>query len=134
MTGKHKRKLIISSISFGICISFLCFLFGYQNYCNPKLGDFNILELEEKEEFYLAITPSHNAVSYNVSVKKEQEVIYKTESDNPNISLKDLIVDYGEELTFEVTAKNKNYYISVEAVYLDYHEITEQEGRNNYIG
>ena len=108
MTGKHKRKLIISSISFGICISFLCFLFGYQNYCNPKLGDFNILELEEKEEFYLAITPSHNAVSYNVSVKKEQEEIYKTESDNPNISLKDLIVDYGEELTFEVTAKNKN--------------------------
>lgn len=109
MRSSKRKRIIIFCISSAICISFLCFLLGYQNYLHPKLGNFNIIDIEEKEEFYLSVAPAHNAVSYEVKVKdKEENEIYQNESTTNEISLKDLIVDYGETLKFEVTAKNKN--------------------------
>lgn len=110
MAKKYQNSLVIIGTCIAIVVCFTCFWLGYQNYLEPKLGDFHILEFtEENREFVLKIEESHNAVSYETVVRNEQgEEIYKTESETTTIILKNLTANYGETLKFQVKAKNKN--------------------------
>lgn len=110
MKKKYQRSLIIIGSCIAIVLCFSCFWIGYQNFLEPKLGDFKIIGLiEENAEFVLKIEESHNAVCYETMILNEQgKEIYKTESTSPNILLKNLTANYGEILTFQVKAKNKN--------------------------
>lgn len=109
MDNKYKRGLIITGISLCICISFLCFWLGYRNFLNPKLGSFHINRIVSFDDsLYLDIDECHNAIKYVVSVVNQQGVeIYKTESTETKISLKNLIANYGDTLKVSVIAKNK---------------------------
>lgn len=109
MQLKH-RTIIIIVISVAIVISFICFWLGYQNYLEPKLGEFSCVNLLEKDgNFYLQITKSHNAKSYEVIVLDQTgEEIYKTESESEEILLKNFTAHFGDTLKFRVLAKNKN--------------------------
>lgn len=105
-----RRTIIIMIISFASLLSFICFWLGYQNYLEPKLGDFTCNELKKQDEnFYLSITKSHNAVSYEVIVtNQEGKEVFKTESDSELILLKNFTANFGDTLKFQVLAKNKN--------------------------
>ena len=68
MKFTHPDKVMII-ISIAIVLSFICFFLGYQNYLEPRLGDFTCNELKEIDgQFYLALSESHNAVKYEVIV------------------------------------------------------------------
>jgi N-acetylmuramoyl-L-alanine amidase len=105
----HRDKIIIL-ITCAIIVSFLCFFLGYQNYLEPKLGDFTCNELKETNgEFYLSLSKSHNAVKYEVFITNQTgEEIFHTESDQEEILLKNLTANFGDTLKFKVVAKNKN--------------------------
>lgn len=107
---KNKHTLIISSIFLLASLSFACFLIGYQNYLEPKLGDFNILSVNESEEILaLNVEKSHNATSYEtLIINEEGEEIWKNETDTNQIPLKNFFLNYGEKVKIKVTAKNKN--------------------------
>lgn len=107
---KNKRTLISSSIFLLASLSFACFLIGYQNYLEPKLGDFNILELNNNTEtLTLQVEPSHNAVSYEAIIKNtDGEELWKSESESNQIPLKNFLLNYGDEVQVQVFAKNKN--------------------------
>jgi len=109
MAIKYRRSLIIIAICIAIVVNFFCFWLGYQNYLEPKLGDFQIQNLIEKDQqLYLVVEECHNAVSYEVTVMKDQEVILESSSTTNLISLEKLSATYGDILTYQVYAKNKN--------------------------
>ncbi len=110
MARKYRRTLTIIALLLGIVINFFMFYLGYQNYLEPKLGNFQVESLIQKDQsFYLVVKPSHNAVKYYVSVKNQKgEEIYTTESTESTISLKNMIASYGDDLEFQVLAENKN--------------------------
>lgn len=110
MKKQGRRQLIIITICVAIVICFLCFYIGYQNYKEPKLGEFEVLNLTEQTEgFYLNATPSHHAVTYEVEIKNGSgEEIFTTESNSNNILLKNFTTNYGDKLKIKVIAKNKN--------------------------
>lgn len=105
-----KRQFIISSLVIGILISFACFWIGYQNFLNPKLGDFKIETIKEVDGLLnMYVTPSHNAVFYKVvGYDKQDNIIYEQKSDTNNIILEKFYISNKEELNFKVYAYNKN--------------------------
>ncbi len=109
MALKYRRTLIIIALLISIFISFFCFYLGYQNYLEPKLGNFQIQEVISKEQmFYLKITPSHNAIKYHVNITNQKgEKIFETTSTETEIPLKGLIANYGDDLKVQVLAENK---------------------------
>ncbi len=121
MAVSSREKKIIITLLILIIVSFFSFLIGYLNYLKPKLGDFKIIGMEEKEELYLSVAPSHNAIHYETIVKdKEGEEIYKTTSETNEIPLPNLLANHGDNLTFEVFAKNKNGDIKSSEETLEY--------------
>lgn len=91
-------------------MSFACFLIGYQNYLEPKLGDFNIISINDTEDtLALNMEKSHNATSYETIITNENgEELWKSEDNTNQISLKNFLLNYGEKAYIQVFAKNKN--------------------------
>lgn len=110
MNEKKTQTWIIIEISLAIFASFVCFVFGYQNYLEPKLGNFKIQEIKEQgEELILNVEESHNAVAYEAIISNQNgEEIFRTISEDNHISLRNLIANYNETLKVQVVAKNKN--------------------------
>ncbi len=121
MKFTHPDKVMII-ISIAIVLSFICFFLGYQNYLEPRLGDFTCNELKEIDgQFYLALSESHNAVKYEVIVSNQGgEEIFRTESDSTLILLKNFTANFGDILKFKVLAKNKNGTIKESSNHYDY--------------
>ena len=110
MNEVKKQYFIIITISVAIILCFLCFLLGYYSYKEPKLGEFHILGFQEEiEGYYLEIEKSHHAVSYEVLItNRKEEELFRTESTDTNILLKNFTANYGDHLKIHVAAKNKN--------------------------
>lgn len=120
MKFKFKRQTILISLVLGIFLSFSLFLIGYFNYRNPKLGAFQIEQVYEKENLlFLKVTPSHNAISYEVAgYNSDGEQIYQNESESNEILLDDFFVHNGNTVSFQVKAFNKNGdFVSAQNVY-----------------
>ena len=108
MKSKFNKKILISSIL--IFIVFLtCFSYFLITYLNPKLSEFEILEVKEvKDKLYLVTSKSNNATKYFLEVYDiNNNIIYKTKSSSEKIDITNMILDYNTKVTFKVIAKNR---------------------------
>ena len=104
-----KKHWGVFLVIFLIFLNLSFFIVGYISYLYPKLGNFQIENVIETDRFLTVnVTPSLNATKYEVTVKKEKEVIYETASEDTNIPLENLEANYNDSLDIEVKAINKN--------------------------
>lgn len=97
--------LMMISIAFLFSISIL----GYIYHLFPKLSDFNIIKVEEKNgKLFLYTTKSYNAISYTLEAyDKHGNIIFDTISKNEKIDISNFLMDYNDTVTFSVYAKNR---------------------------
>ena len=135
MKWEYKTSLIVIGILLLIFINFLCFWIGYQNFLDPKLGEFEILDIKKEQNFILEVSPCHHKVEYEVLVYKKEEKIYETTSEKEQIVLEGLESDYLDELKFVVKAKNKKGVEkeSQNEYYYTYDDATFSKEQNHYL-
>ena len=106
---KLKRRTKLGIVIFLIFLNLSFFVIGYVSYLYPKLGDFQIENVVETNKFLTVnVSPSTNATKYEVTVKKEDEVIYQKSDETNQIVLENLEAEHNDELQFQVKAFNKN--------------------------
>lgn len=109
MRYPYKSTLIVIGVVILILINFACFWIGYQNFLDPKLGEFSIEEVVEVgENLVLNITESHHATEYVVEIWKDDEKQYTYQSETTNIALTDFRGEYNDTFQIKAIAKNKN--------------------------
>lgn len=103
----------------------------YNFYINtPLIGKIKIITPEEQfktrwNDIKIKFEGGENATDYYLSIFKENTL-------ENRIKLSEITKEY--TLSAEYLEEDKNYFFSIEATYLDYHEITKQDGVNIYVG